>query len=227
MTELEWEECDDPARMLNALRGIELDRKLRLAAVAAVRQEVVAHGGELAHWALEFAESAAEGDVNRFTLEVARERVSSWSLPLPSDSASIVVARAAGLCLGTSAQNALVAITAAMPHLEVFLRKCVTDGEDDLANARVRCKARMAAYLREVVGNPFRSVGIQRGWRTGTATTLARQMYDSREFSAMPILADALQDAGCENAELLNHCRDPHATHVRGCWVCDLVLGKA
>ena len=51
-------------------------------------------------------------------------------------------------------------------------------------------------------------------------------MYDSRDFSLMPILADALQDAGCENEHILNHCRDTEAKHVRGCWVVDLVLGK-
>ncbi len=62
-------------------------------------------------------------------------------------------------------------------------------------------------------------------WRTTTATTIASQMYDSREFGAMPILADALQDAGCENADILEHCRGP-GPHVRGCWVVDLVLGK-
>ncbi|MCI0699875.1 MAG: hypothetical protein L0241_02155, partial [Planctomycetia bacterium] len=63
-------------------------------------------------------------------------------------------------------------------------------------------------------------------WRTDTALSLARQMYESREFSAMPILADALQDAGCENEDILNHCRDTSQVHVRGCWVVDLVLGK-
>jgi hypothetical protein len=51
-------------------------------------------------------------------------------------------------------------------------------------------------------------------------------MYDSREFGNMPILADALQDAGCELPEVLDHCRGP-GPHVRGCWVVDLVLGKA
>jgi hypothetical protein len=51
-------------------------------------------------------------------------------------------------------------------------------------------------------------------------------MYDSREFGAMPILADALQDAGCEDEQVLMHCRDATAAHVRGCCVCDLVLGK-
>ncbi|MBY0456848.1 MAG: hypothetical protein K2V38_05890 [Gemmataceae bacterium] len=62
-------------------------------------------------------------------------------------------------------------------------------------------------------------------WRTETAVLLARQMYESRDFSAMPILADALQDAGCDNDDILNHCR-AEAVHVRGCWVVDLVIGK-
>ena len=81
--------------------------------------------------------------------------------------------------------------------------------------------------LREIFGNPFRPVHFDPAWRTDTALAIARQMYESREFGAAPILADALQDAGCENDDILAHCRDPHATHVRGCWVCDLVLGKA
>ncbi|MDY3552243.1 hypothetical protein R5W24_001323 [Gemmata sp. JC717] len=62
-------------------------------------------------------------------------------------------------------------------------------------------------------------------WRTGTAVALAGQMYESRDFGAMPVLADALQDAGCDSADILNHCRGP-GPHVRGCWVIDLVLEK-
>jgi hypothetical protein len=84
----------------------------------------------------------------------------------------------------------------------------------------------MRAVVWEVAGNPFRPAAYNPAWRTDTALALASQMYDRREFSAMPILADALQDAGCDNEDVLNHCRDPHAHHVRGCWVVDLVLGK-
>jgi hypothetical protein len=79
--------------------------------------------------------------------------------------------------------------------------------------------------LREIFGNPFRPVTFFSEWRTSTAVALAQQMYDTRDFSAMPILADALQDAGCDNADILDHCRGP-GPHVRGCWVVDLVLGK-
>ncbi|MBN9118355.1 MAG: hypothetical protein J0I06_04200 [Planctomycetes bacterium] len=79
----------------------------------------------------------------------------------------------------------------------------------------------------DVFGNPFRPVTFSPGWRTDTAALLARTMYDSRDFSAMPILADALQDAGCDNTDILSHCRETNQVHVRGCWVVDLVLGKA
>jgi hypothetical protein len=84
----------------------------------------------------------------------------------------------------------------------------------------------MQGALRDVFGNPFRPVAFDRAWRTETAVLIARGMYESRDFSAMPILADALQDAGCDEEKILEHCRQPGG-HVRGCWVVDLVLGKA
>ncbi|HVL15106.1 MAG TPA: hypothetical protein VM529_21220, partial [Gemmata sp.] len=62
-------------------------------------------------------------------------------------------------------------------------------------------------------------------WRTSTVVALAEGIYDDRAFDRLPILADALQDAGCDSADILNHCRDA-GPHARGCWVVDLVLGK-
>jgi hypothetical protein len=79
--------------------------------------------------------------------------------------------------------------------------------------------------VRDIFGNPFRPVTFDPTWRTTTAVQLTQGIYDSRDFSTMPILADALQDAGCDNADILDHCRRP-GPHVRGCWVVDLVLGK-
>jgi hypothetical protein len=86
-------------------------------------------------------------------------------------------------------------------------------------------QANQVGVLRDVIPNPFRPVAFAPEWRTGTALVLTRQMYESRDFFAMPILADALQDAGCDNEDILTHCRG-EAPHVRGCWVVDLVLGK-
>ena len=81
--------------------------------------------------------------------------------------------------------------------------------------------------IRDIFGNPFRPATFLHEWRTSTAVALASQMYEARDFGAMPILADALQDAGCDNVDILDHCRDTNGAHVRGCWVVDLVLGKA
>jgi hypothetical protein len=84
-----------------------------------------------------------------------------------------------------------------------------------------------ANFLREIVGNPFRPVTLDQSWRTSTVVALAKGIYAERTFDVLPILSDALMDAGCENADLLDHCRDPQLTHVRGCWAVDLVLGKS
>ena len=103
----------------------------------------------------------------------------------------------------------------------------VDENERWAARLQAICAEQVAQVplLRDIFGNPFRPVTFSPAWRTDTALTLARQMYESRDFSAMPILADALQDAGCDSAEILDHCRGP-GPHVRGCWVVDLVLGK-
>lgn len=81
------------------------------------------------------------------------------------------------------------------------------------------------SLLRDIFGNPFRQVVLNPSWLTSTVIALAKQIYDSKDFSVMPILADALQDASCENEEILNHCRGP-GPHTRGCFAIDLILGK-
>ncbi len=81
------------------------------------------------------------------------------------------------------------------------------------------------ALLREVIGYPERTAPFQLAWCTSTVLSVAQAMYESRDFGAMPILADALQEGGCDNTDVLDHCRGP-GPHVRGCWVVDLVLGN-
>lgn len=84
-----------------------------------------------------------------------------------------------------------------------------------------------AHRIRDIFGNPFRPVAFDLSWGSDTVLSLARHIYNSRDSSAMPVLADALQDAGCDNDDILNHCRDANGVHVRGCWVVDLLLGKS
>jgi hypothetical protein len=73
-------------------------------------------------------------------------------------------------------------------------------------------------WFRCIVGDPFHPIVFDPAWCTDTVAALAGQMHQSRDFSAMPILADALQDAGCDNDDILTHCRGP-GPHVRRCWV--------
>jgi hypothetical protein len=79
--------------------------------------------------------------------------------------------------------------------------------------------------IRDIFGNPFRPVAFDPAWRSEAAVGIAAGIYEERAFERLPILADALQEAGCEHPDILTHCREP-GTHVRGCWVVDLLFGK-
>jgi hypothetical protein len=81
-----------------------------------------------------------------------------------------------------------------------------------------------AKALHDIFGNPFSPIHLNPSWLTSTVHCLVSGIYSEKAFDRMPILADALQDAGCDNAEVLNHCRQP-GEHVRGCWVVDLLMG--
>ncbi len=85
-----------------------------------------------------------------------------------------------------------------------------------------------ACLVRDVFGNPFRKVAVDPawlGWKDGTMVKLAQGIYDDRAFDRLPVLADALEEAWCDNGSILAHCRQP-GEHVRGCWALDLCLGK-
>jgi hypothetical protein len=87
-----------------------------------------------------------------------------------------------------------------------------------------------AQLLRCVIANPFRPIPVVSPawltWHDGCVARMAQLIYDERRFDELPILADALEEAGCDNADILNHCRRP-GEHVRGCWVVDLLLNKS
>lgn len=83
----------------------------------------------------------------------------------------------------------------------------------------------IAKLIRDIFGNPFRPVAADPSWLLPKMVGLAQGIYGERAFDRMPILADALEKAGCADADILGHCRRPDE-HVRGCWVVDLLLGK-
>jgi hypothetical protein len=84
--------------------------------------------------------------------------------------------------------------------------------------------------LRDLFGPlAFRKVALPSSllrWNDSTVVKLAQAIYENASFHDLPILAAALEEAGCRNEEVLTHCRGP-GPHVRGCWVVDLVLNKS
>jgi hypothetical protein len=224
MTEAEWLVSNDPAPMRTFLAGWGeqpkwSERKKRLFMCACCRRVWSELSDERSRRAIIAAEDYVEGTTSLEKLEAAGEaalRVSAayWegggferSDPRPLSDAAFNVTVSSDYWGGAPLFVA--------PD-EIILRAVRNRRGEEVAQA---------AILREIIGNPFQPMAFSQEWRTDTVLSLAQQMYDAREFSAMPILADALQDAGCEDAEILNHCRSG-TVHVRGCWVVDLVLEK-
>jgi hypothetical protein len=86
-------------------------------------------------------------------------------------------------------------------------------------------QALQCELIREIVGNPYQPISFDSAWNTPLTTSLAQKIYSERSFSELPLLAEALEAAGCRELSLLGHCRSDKM-HVRGCWVLDLLLGQ-
>jgi hypothetical protein len=162
-------------------------------------------------------------------------------LPAPTGHAAVEAAEAfadgrlAVADLGAAHQSHLRAHTAAAVERgkrwartrECLLSACALAAADPAGCRLVAATGRevvpvAAVLLRDTFGDRFRAVAFDRGWRTTDVLGVARGIYDERAFDRLPILADALQDAGCDSEDILDHCRGP-GPHVRGCWVVDLV----
>jgi hypothetical protein len=243
-TEAGWLMAENPGLMLAVARQGASDRRLRLVAVACCRAawphlppypEEDARDAECLAL-LELAERYADGTAKYGEMMAARRSLAGTGVPRggppgrkiaaawfasakdPTDTSGYALTRLLGEAWRGRSELE-------MPSTRVRFG-WLGHGEQTAVDWVAACMA-LVAVVRDVFGNPFRKVKFDKKWRTDTAVALARQMYDSRDFSAMPILADALQDAGCENEDILTHCRDTAARHARGCWVCDLVLGKS
>ena len=97
---------------------------------------------------------------------------------------------------------------------------------EDWERIRIGIQRQHSELVRCILGDPFRPVTFDASWHTSTVVALAEGIYADRAFDQLPILADALEDAGCGHPDVLAHCRGD-GPHARGCWVVDLVLGKA
>jgi hypothetical protein len=252
MTEQEWLSANDPEPMLEFLRGKASDRKLRLFAVAccrriwkllaeeprspstAARPLLLDHERrilQIAEPSLEVAQKYADSLVNWSEMVAAycdvlgllnmrRPRQETWAFAL------VAALRAAspGACFYGQEWE--------FRHHDPC--QCAMDAAD--------CVARVSAWigrtidefetiqqteatLRDIFGNPFRSVTLESSWLTPMVVNVAQAIYDDRGFDRLPSLGSALEEAGCKEADILTHCQEP-GPHVQGCWVVDAVLGR-
>jgi hypothetical protein len=136
-------------------------------------------------------------------------------------SEAVTVARAAALLLQTLDPPPAVAPPAEPPPALIARLGLLLAG---FAGGRAtRPHPGQAAVLRCAAGNPFRRTRFRRDWRTSSVLAVAAGVAADGGYDRLPILADALQDAGCDDDHLLAHLRTD-LTHVRGCWVLDRIL---
>lgn len=232
MSESDWATSIYPAAMLGFLRdrGAVNHRRLRLFPVACCRLVWPLLDDATSRRAVEVAEAVADGYAAERELDgFARGRhfeAAALSNTLSSAVASAGWAAAspfgvheAGLCSGYALDTAYVAALEGTGGGEA--------GGDERTVDAVMAAARRAQCdaLRDLVGSPFRPVSFHPEWRTEAVVALARGIYAGRAWARMPVLADALEDAGGDDPDVLGHCRVPNA-HVRACWVVDGLLGR-
>ncbi len=223
MTETDWLACTDPEPMLKFLQGKVSDRKLRLFAVACCRRIFHLILDPRSQPAVDAAEQLAEGTVSDDDV---------W---LTQDWADIALNDRDGEGSVDSREAAYQAMEPVAFDAADWTSSCAVHavggwkGDEAERVARRAERAAQADLLRDIFGTlPFRGIIFDPSllaWNDGVVVKLAHGIYNDRAFDRLPVLADALEDAGCDNAELLNHCRRP-GEHGRGCWAVDLILGK-
>ncbi|HEV3078366.1 MAG TPA: hypothetical protein VGY66_01245 [Gemmataceae bacterium] len=232
MTEAEWLRCGDPQKMIVYLRRQRRSgnaRRWRLFACACCRRIGPLLDDERSRQAVEVAERYADGLASRAEREVAGRASGEVSAVRWRDGPVVAAHDAAGHAVATRV-NAVAAADAASTARAVAVSTAATasdaDGWDEAISKERQAQCDL---LRCLFGNPFRPPPridpALRVRNDGTVKKLAEAIYQGRSFDRLPILADALEDAGCDDAALLGHLRAP-GPHVKGCWALDLILGK-
>jgi hypothetical protein len=215
--------------MLDLLQGKASDRKLRLFLLACCRRMWHLFSHENTRRAVIVAEWDVEGETNREIVGVAAHGVGPHHPFF-----GMIHACAAEVALTGQRTPLEVVLTGQRTTKPACGRKkgvdlnAVSFAADGLASGASQPDDEHRAQtvlLRDIFRNPFRAV-IPGPWlRKNNPVGVAQAIYSDCAFDRLPILADALEDAGCDNVDILNHCRQP-GEHVRGCWVVDLILGK-
>jgi hypothetical protein len=232
MTEDKWLACADSVPMLEYAIGRLPARKVRLFACGLCRRFWDLLQDKRSRKAVVVAERFADGlatDRDRRAAETAAQAASrrlykEADPEMDEGSEASLALRAAYLAAYVTSDEPFWGRTAegSFYLLDRFAEASFISGRARPLRVAYQVQAEQ---LRDITGNIFRPVVLDRGSLPPLAVAMAETMYEERCFEDLPILADALEDAGCDNADILSHCRGP-GPHVRGCWVLDLLLGR-
>ncbi|QEL15693.1 hypothetical protein [Limnoglobus roseus] len=216
MTETEWQVCADPTYMMRYLRKYQpSERKSRLFAIVCChRIEHRFPPDDRCRSALDTCERYVEGLTGSDELAAAYHAADQAFTEFDDQN-------------GWETSASAVSSACSAKDIAVFAESAAREAAL-LVWPRIQRQLEyrwQSQVLRCLFGNPFHASTIESSWLTSTAIALAEGIYADKAFDRLPILADALQDTGCENADILTHLRGD-GPHVRGCWALDLVLGK-
>jgi hypothetical protein len=221
MTEQDWLEGANPARMVSFLRERRVgDRKLRLFGCACCRRV----------WSL------LPDDASRHAVEVAERFADKLARRKDMNNAH--------LACGKTPHNPAISVVRISTQMAAFWTsysaRCLAPGYTSFDASQIQAYhaatelegRSQVKLLHDIFGNPFRPISVSRPWQTPRVLSLSQALYDNRPLPSgtldpeqLTVLADALEEAGCDNADILGHLRGP-GPHTRGCWVVDLLLDR-
>jgi hypothetical protein len=220
MTEADWRASHDPAPLLTYAKQHVSERKIRLLSCACCRQVWEHLPDTRSRQGVEVAERFADDLASPRDLAKARNNAL-----VVNDATAWAVYWATNTKAASPILNVFqIAAEAPARHATKKTRKA-----DTYVAVQSETMRQQADLIREVVGNPYRPPRLSSaslGWEGGLVVGLAAGIYHDKAFDRMPYLGDALEEAGCDDERVLAHCRDERP-HVLGCWVVDLLLGKA
>ena len=244
MTEAEWLTCTEPQNMMEFLGRKASNRKLRLFACGCCRRIWNLLSDVRSKRAVDLAEAFADELADQSSLEsvtadlalIPNRYYGTFGLIMreilhqPVEQEGVEALLDVLLDHDEWATGAILASYCAVVSPSLAPEVAVTTAA--MARARPQFAEMLRAervsqsvMIRDIFCNPFRPISSHPSWLTHTVISLAQGIYKDQAFDRLPILADALEEAGCTTAEILDHCRQP-GPHVRGCWVVDLLLDR-
>jgi hypothetical protein len=220
MTEQEWLNTADPMPMLEYLREQNIsERKMRLLACACCRSIWDYLPDQRSRRMVEVSERFADAEAT--LKDLMKTRSEALAVPGPA-------ATAAYWAGNNVASGPLWNVFAAAAEEPARKATQKTQLRETWAAVQAQSAREQAALIRDVIGNPFhrpRLTARELSWEGGLVARLAEGIYEESAFDQLPILGDALEEAGCTDEAILGHCRGGEP-HVRGCWVVDLATGR-